>query len=54
MIDNYTLYHRLWETLRFHIFTSCNKQVEIDDTNRDYLLDKIMTDIRKHIDSTLG
>jgi hypothetical protein len=50
---NYSLYDRIYETIKQHKFTSNNQEVDIDGVNTDWLVDQLMDNIKKHFNEAI-
>jgi hypothetical protein len=53
MTDTYSLYDRIYDTLKYHRFYSYEKEVFIDGVNTDFLVDKLMDEIKRHFEDAL-
>lgn len=49
----YSLYDRIYETVKHHKFTSNNQEVDIDGVNMDWLVDRLMDNIKNHFNEAI-
>lgn len=49
----YSLYARIYETIKHHKFISNKQEIDIDGVNMDYLVDQLMDNIKKHINEAI-
>jgi hypothetical protein len=50
---NYSLYDRIYETIKYHKFTSNNQEVDIDGVNMDWLAERLMDNIKNHFNEAI-
>lgn len=49
----YSLYDRIYDTIKHHKFTSNNQEVDIDGVNMDWLVDRLMDNIKNHFNEAI-
>jgi len=49
----YSLYDRIYETIKYHKFTSNNQEVDIDEVDMKWLVKRLMDNIKEHFNEAI-